>query len=41
MCYVTRDLQTPPFCKLSNFLRLFPPQEREVGPTLCTVVKHL
>jgi len=28
MSDVTRDLQTPPFCKLPHFLRLLPPLER-------------
>jgi len=30
MCDVTRDLQTPPVCKLPNFLRILPSLEREV-----------
>jgi len=30
MCDITRDLQTPPFCKLPHFLRLLPPLEHEV-----------
>jgi len=30
MCDVTRVLQTPPFCKQRNFLRLLPPLELEV-----------
>ena len=38
---VTRDLQTPPFCKLPYFLRLLPPLERKVHGRKYMAVKHL